>query len=141
MSGGWVAIALGALLGPHFLHVIDGEVLLNVRPLIMIGLGWIGFIVGMQGRSELLMRVPGVLWKWTFSDAVLSIVLTGAIAVVAMRRAVRDPLESIARIADALEGGGPDEPEARAAWLRRCSQWLRLCVERARKTEEEVQRA
>jgi len=63
------------------------------------------------------------------------------IAVVAMRRAVRDPLESIARIADALEGGGPDEPEARAAWLRRCSQWLRRCVERARKTEEEVQRA
>ena len=84
MSGGWVAIALGALLGPHVLHVIDGEVLLNVRPLLMIGLGWVGVIVGMQGQSELLKRVPRVLWKWTLSDAVLSILFTGAIAMVAM---------------------------------------------------------
>jgi hypothetical protein len=54
---------------------------------------------------------------------------------------VRDSLDSVLRIADALEDGGPEGAEARAAWLRRCAERLRRCVERARKPDGEEQRA
>ncbi len=84
ISGGWAAIAVGILLGPHALHVIDGNVLLEVRPLLMIGLGWIGVIVGMQGRREIFRRIPSALWRWTLIDAVLSVLLTATIAAIVM---------------------------------------------------------
>jgi len=80
ISGGWAAIGLGALLGQHVLNVVDQETVLEVRPLIMIGLGWIGVIVGMQGRRGILRRVPTALWHWTIFDAILSIVLTVMLA-------------------------------------------------------------
>lgn len=85
VSGGWMTIALGALLGPNALHVIDDDLLLNVRPLLMIGLGWIGVIVGMQGRAELVRRVPAPLWQWTVADAILTIPTTAFLALLVLK--------------------------------------------------------
>jgi len=84
ISGGWAAIAVGLILGRHVLNVVDRDVLLDVRPLIMIALGWIGVIVGMQGRWEILRRVPPALWRWTALDALLSAILSATIAAFVM---------------------------------------------------------
>ena len=49
---------------------------------------------------------------------------------------MRDPLQSVLRIADALEGGGPDGPEERVVWLASCAKQLRKRVKQARPYKE-----
>src|SRR5690606_36242201 len=54
ISGGWLSVGAGMLVGPNGLGAIDREMLLSLTPLMMIGLGWIGMMVGLQARREVL---------------------------------------------------------------------------------------
>lgn len=81
VSGGWLAVAVGFLLGPNALAVIEADTLLEARPLLMVGLGWIGVIVGMQANRALLKNTPAVLWKWAAADLAASALLVGLLAV------------------------------------------------------------
>ena len=51
-------IALGALLGPRALNVLSEPVLLELRPVLAMGIGWLGLLLGLQFSKEHLRRFP-----------------------------------------------------------------------------------
>jgi len=77
-SDGWLAVGVGALLGPYALGLVQPEVVLSATPLIVVGLGWIGVMVGLQARRSLLGSLPAAVWRVTFADAMLSALVFGA---------------------------------------------------------------
>ncbi len=81
MSGGWLAVLVGFLLGPWGINVLSDEMLFEVRPALMFGLGWIGAIIGLQARQSLIRAVPPAVGRWVIYDTLLTIALVGAIAV------------------------------------------------------------
>jgi len=79
MSGGWIAVLIGFLLGPWGANVVTDEMLLEVRPALMVGLGWIGAIIGLQARRSLLLSVPAAVRRWVAFDSVAMLVLIGLV--------------------------------------------------------------
>lgn len=90
MSGGWLAVVVGFLLGPWGVGVVTDEMLLEVRPALMFGLGWIGAIIGLQARESLLRAVPPVIRRWVLCDVALAIVLIGAVGVVVLSQVMEE---------------------------------------------------
>ncbi|GEM_PF-668650 len=89
MSGGWLAVLIGFLLGRWGANVVTEEMLLEVRPALTFGLGWIGAIIGLQARSALLRAVPTAVRRWVFVDALVAIVLIGAVSVALLSGSMR----------------------------------------------------
>lgn len=71
-AGGWFAVVAGAAIGPAGLDVIDATIFAEVRPLLVVALGWVGLIVGLQLRLRVLQAVPKVIWRWVLADAAIS---------------------------------------------------------------------
>lgn len=71
-AGGWFAVLAGAAIGPAGLDVIDAAIFAEVRPLLVVALGWVGLIVGLQLRLRVLEAVPRVIWRWVLVDAAIS---------------------------------------------------------------------
>jgi Kef-type K+ transport system membrane component KefB len=71
-AGGWFAVLAGAAIGPAGLDVIDAAIFAEVRPLLVVALGWVGLIVGLQLRLRVLQAVPNVVWRWVLVDAAVS---------------------------------------------------------------------
>jgi Kef-type K+ transport system membrane component KefB len=90
IGGGWVALAAGALLGPLGCNVLKDDSLLELRPLLQLGLAWIGFLVGLQLKRSVLAQVPGSLWRWIALDAAVSVVGGGAVAACILRPTAPD---------------------------------------------------
>ena len=80
VAGGWVSLLVGALLGPAVFDVIDREAVFQAVPLLALGLGWIGLLVGLQLRLDLLRRLPRVVYITAAVDTVVTIALFGTIA-------------------------------------------------------------
>ena len=55
---GIVFCVIGFLLGPEGTGVIDRMFLRELQPLVILSLGWVGFLVGMQADLSLLYQVP-----------------------------------------------------------------------------------
>ncbi len=51
-------IALGALLGPRGFNILSDAVLLELRPVLAMGIGWLGLLLGLQFSKEHLRRFP-----------------------------------------------------------------------------------
>ncbi len=89
-SGGWLPILAGMLLGPNLLPLlgitdrqttlVSPAALLESTPLLMIGLGWIGVMVGLQLRWDIVKSLSSEVWKVLGVDALLSLLFFGAIA-------------------------------------------------------------
>ncbi len=92
LSGGWLAIFVGMLLGPNFFPLIgvteaettlvSPRALLESTPLLMMGLGWIGVMVGLQLRWEVIRSLSAGIWKVLLADTALSVLLFGGVALV-----------------------------------------------------------
>jgi hypothetical protein len=80
-SGGWLAMIVGVMLGPIGAGLIDEQALRTSMPLLQIGLGWIGFMVGQQLQRPLLALVPAPVWKLSIADALMSTALAAAACV------------------------------------------------------------
>ena len=78
IGGGWMFFGVGLLLGPIGFHFLTSESLTELRPLLQLGLAWIGLLVGLQAKRTIMAQVPAVLWKWIAVDCVAS-VCTGVI--------------------------------------------------------------
>ena len=78
IGGGWMFFGVGLLLGPIGFHFLTNESLTELRPLLQLGLAWIGLLVGLQAKRAIMAQVPAVLWKWIAVDCVAS-VCTGVI--------------------------------------------------------------
>jgi hypothetical protein len=77
---GTVFIVLGALLGPFGLNLFTDALLSQLSPLIVIGLGWIGFLYGSHFEWRLLRRYPAALYGAAATEALLAFALVGALA-------------------------------------------------------------
>ncbi len=85
LSGGWPALFVGFAIGPWGVGVIDDELLLSLTPLLMIGLGWIGLMVGLQARREVLRSLPAALLRLAAIDAVIALLAFGALGWIGVR--------------------------------------------------------
>ena len=73
IGGGWMFFGVGLLLGPIGFHFLTSESLTELRPLLQLGLAWIGLLVGLQAKRAIMVQVPAVLWKWIAVDCVASV--------------------------------------------------------------------
>ena len=62
-------LLLGILLGPHVAGVLSSETMAGLAPLTTLALGWIGAIVGMQFYLPGLVRIPGLMYRLAFAEA------------------------------------------------------------------------
>lgn len=104
LTGGWIAVAAGFLLGEFGLGVISPDLLRETTPLLIVGLGWIGMMVGLQLKREVITAIPAAVRKLTLVDAALSLVVVGpaaALGVTMWTTAVRSGAEHGAELAKA----------------------------------------
>ncbi len=81
VSGGWLAVGVGVLLGPHATGVVSAEGLVGrIDPILQAALGWVGLMVGLQARGEVLRRLPGGVRRLWALDSAVSVVLFGGVA-------------------------------------------------------------
>ena len=85
LSGGWFAVGLGILLGRSGTGVIDPETMLTLTPLAVLGLGWIGLLVGIQVRREVLARMPAGAVRLSLVDCVVSSIVFGCIGALGLQ--------------------------------------------------------
>ena len=108
VAGGWVAVSAGLLLGPFGTGAIAPDAVLSATPLLSVGLGWIGLMIGLQARRDILTRLPRVVWRLSLADFVASSLVTGALAWLAissLRGSISEtPLLAVALFAAAAIG-------------------------------------
>lgn len=61
-ASGLLFLVLGAALGPGGLNVVYAEEVLQARPLLALGLGFAGLLVGMNLEPQLLRALPARVW-------------------------------------------------------------------------------
>ncbi len=79
VSGGWLGIAAGAAIGPHGLGVATGETVRSMTPLVVLGLGWIGLMIGLQANRRLIEQIPRPGVRAFVLDAAVSLAVFGAL--------------------------------------------------------------
>ncbi len=75
IGGGWVFFAVGLLIGPIGIDLLKLDLLTELRPLLQIGLAWIGLLVGLQAKRSIMAQIPGSLWKWIAVDCLASVIV------------------------------------------------------------------
>lgn len=83
-SGGWPALIVGVVLGPEVSGLIETQTVLSATPLLIAALGWVGLMVGLQGRRELLGRLPPGVGATVAVDFISTGLLMGAVAVIGL---------------------------------------------------------
>lgn len=74
---------IGFLLGPHALGLLTLEAVEQLFPLLALGLGWVGFLFGMQLDRENLRQFPRAFYVFAFGQAILTFVIFAALGWVA----------------------------------------------------------
>lgn len=72
-------LVLGILLGPQVSDVLSAQVIEGFAPLTTLALGWIGAIVGMQFYLPGLIRIPALLYRLAFFEALLTLGLVAGV--------------------------------------------------------------
>jgi len=86
MSGGWLWVAAGYLLGPQSLGVVSTDTIASLTPILVIGLGWISLMVGMQAQRSVLVTLPSWVWRVAAIDVLATSILVGGATWIALRR-------------------------------------------------------
>jgi len=84
ISGGWPAVLVGVALGPHGGVVVTEETLTFASPLVVLVLGWVGIMVGLQARLEILRRIPRPHFTLVVGDIIFTIIGIGSIAAIGL---------------------------------------------------------
>lgn len=71
-TGGWLAVGVGVLIGPHGLEIVDDAHVATLRPLVLFCLGWVGLMIGMQLRRDLPTLLPSEPKRLALVDLALS---------------------------------------------------------------------
>lgn len=130
LSGGWLALGVGVLLGPFGLQLIDNEAILEARPLILMGLGWIGVLVGMQAQRRIMAIVPRTVWRWVAIDTAAAVVVLGAVSWLVLLQWVENPSPAamLAPIAMVVTAGLGWAAETRSIMTERTPERLELAT-------------
>ncbi|MFB3789456.1 MAG: hypothetical protein ACE15F_24115 [bacterium] len=68
-------LLLGFILGPAVTQVLTGKVLVQLSPVLSLGLGWIGLLVGLQFDRRVVVRIPAAVWKLGAAVSVITFLL------------------------------------------------------------------
>lgn len=79
-------LLLGLLLGPQFTSLIDRGTLVSLEPFVGLGLGYVGFVFGMQFRGKDLIQVPPRFYLASILQNVIAGVLLAVILTVLLRQ-------------------------------------------------------
>lgn len=85
ISGGWLSLLIGVILGPAVTGIVTRESVFHSIPLLVVGLGWVGFMIGFQIRSSVLFKLPAAVYRILLADVALTVVLMGVIAYTGLR--------------------------------------------------------
>lgn len=88
LTGGWVMIAVGLLIGPYGAGLLQPEQLRVVQPLILFCLAWVGLMVGFQADRRLPAMLPTGSVTLAAKDGVASLLLLGMAGAAVMMVAV-----------------------------------------------------
>lgn len=86
VSGLWGAALVGVMLGPDATGLINQGTRQEpgtrelATPLVMATLGWVGMMIGLQARRDVLRRVPAPVWRLVWMDALVTAAVWGPIA-------------------------------------------------------------
>ncbi|MCB9848479.1 MAG: cation:proton antiporter [Phycisphaeraceae bacterium] len=80
LSGGWLHVGMGVLLGPSVIGAVDEAALTKLTPFLAIGLGWIGVTVGLQARRDVLRELPWSLYRCAAIDIAASVAVFGVLS-------------------------------------------------------------
>ncbi|MEX2670795.1 MAG: hypothetical protein WD294_01655 [Phycisphaeraceae bacterium] len=84
LTGGWVMIGIGLLIGPRGVGLLEPNELMVIQPLILFCLAWIGLMVGLQADRRLPSMLPAGTTSLAVKDGLLSLAVIGATAAGAM---------------------------------------------------------
>jgi Sodium/hydrogen exchanger family len=99
---GTVFIGIGAVLGPSGLNLFTAGLLAQLSPVLVIGLGWIGFLYGSHFEWRLLRRYPPRLYGAAAAEALLAFAVVAALAWLLLSFALAPALPAGERLAAAL---------------------------------------
>ncbi len=68
-------ILLGLILGSSFLNILDTETILKFRPFLVFGLGWVGFLYGIQFEVKLVKNLPKKFFSITAIQALITFLI------------------------------------------------------------------
>lgn len=68
---GLVYFLVGVCLGEEALNVLSSEVLTGLSPLVIMGLGWVGFLFGFQFEKKYMERFPGKYYLFSFLQVII----------------------------------------------------------------------
>jgi hypothetical protein len=77
-------LLLGILVGPEVSGLITAETIDSFVPLTTLALGWVGAIVGMQFRLTELIKIPGVMYRLAFAEALATLAVVAGLLTVAL---------------------------------------------------------
>ncbi len=83
-TGGWLAVGVGVIIGPHGLEVVDAAHVETLRPLVLFCLGWVGLMVGMQMRRDLPKLLPPQPKRLALIDMALCLIVVPSVALVVL---------------------------------------------------------
>jgi hypothetical protein len=99
---GTVFIGLGALLGPSALNLFTAGLLAQLGPVLVIGLGWIGFLYGSHFEWRLLRRYPPALYSAAITEALIAFGVVAGLAWLLLTYGIARDLPGDERLAAAL---------------------------------------
>lgn len=85
-SSGTHFLLLGFLLGPHAADLINDVLFASLSPFIMLGLGWVGLLFGVQFDREALARFPLRAQLAGFAQAAVTLVVVAVPALLLLDR-------------------------------------------------------
>ena len=80
-DSGLAFVFLGLTIGPTGLRILDETVLEQLRPIVLISLGWIGFLFGVHLEGKRLARISTRLWLVILGESSLTLLLVLAATV------------------------------------------------------------
>lgn len=84
-------LLLGILIGPEVAGLISAGAADSFAPLRTLALGWIGVLVGTQFYVREMIRLPGVLYRVAFFEAILSLALVAGAMIAVLTGVLRLP--------------------------------------------------
>ena len=80
ISGGWLAVAFGFLLGEGGFGVIGVDRFhQDLTPALQAAMGWVGLMLGLQARHSVLVELPKWIWRVVAVDALVVVLFSSAI--------------------------------------------------------------
>ncbi len=97
-------LLLGILLGPQVSGVLSAEAMAGFAPLVTLALGWIGAIVGTQFYLPALVRIPGLMYRLAFAEALATLAVVAGLELALLTRLSNLPVDTALLPACALGG-------------------------------------